>query len=341
MNFSQKIIDWTYLGTSYARSDAERRHIIFSNVIFLTLPIVYAVFIIIDFRSFFQSEGLLQFDQLVVPLSILLCACYLLLNKIGLTSLSRILFLVTWLMIFHVLPIMFHHSPSDYYIAFPLGIIFHSVLIHVSFSSRKEPVKFWSFIVLNFIVMLNVKSILVAYDLSPESGNVLRTDPYFQLDIVLYWLLFNLLMYYMFYVVEYYISRIHNARAMITRQSDELVLKNGKLEHAVYSLRLVNQQVEDLNKDLENKVLERTRALQQMNNKLVDYAFINAHQLRGPFCRVKGLIVLRNAIAKPTGEEERIDALLMQCIDELDQVTIKIQKAIETNEQDLELIYHR
>jgi hypothetical protein len=209
----------------------------------------------------------------------------------------------------------------------------------VSFSSRKEPAKFWSFIVLNFIVMLNVKRILVAYDLTPESTNVLRADPYFQLDIVLYWLLFNLLMYYMLYVVEYYISGLHHARGLITRQSDQLVAKNGELEHAVYSLRLVNQQVEDLNKDLENKVLERTRELQQMNNKLVEYAFINAHQLRGPFCRIKGLIVLRNAIASPTGEEERIDTLLMQCIDELDEVTVKIQKAIETNEQGLELIY--
>ena len=57
MSLSQKIFDWTYLGTTYATHETEKRHIIFSNIIFLTLPIVYLVFILIDIESFFDLSS--------------------------------------------------------------------------------------------------------------------------------------------------------------------------------------------------------------------------------------------------------------------------------------------
>ena len=54
MSLSQKVFDWTYFGTAYATHETEKRHIIFSNIVFLTLPIVYLVFILIDIKSFFD-----------------------------------------------------------------------------------------------------------------------------------------------------------------------------------------------------------------------------------------------------------------------------------------------
>jgi hypothetical protein len=202
--------------------------------------------------------------------------------------------------------------------------------MHVSFSARRERFKFWFFIIANFIVMLMSKDILEANDQSPISQNVLRTDPYFVLDTILYWLLFNLLMFYIFYVVEYYIGRMDQAKALITKQSEELVEKNRELEKVVTSLQEINQHVEYLNRTLEHKVVERTKELRLKNEKLVQYAHINAHLLRGPFCRVKGLVMLRNALHTPVDKE--INDLLMQSLDELDEVTIKIQRAVETNE---------
>lgn len=59
------------------------------------------------------------------------------------------------------------------------------------------------------------------------------------------------------------------------------------------------------------------------------YAFINAHQLRGPFCRIKGLIMLRNTLSRPTGEEEKINVMLLESLDELDGITSKLQWVIE------------
>lgn len=333
MKLNQKIIDWTYFGTRYPNDETVKRHVIFSNVIFLTLPIVYIIFVLIELDSFLEPGSLYIFDHLVVPIIILLCLVFLMLNKFGFTSLSRVLFLASWMLLLHIIPIIIHETPSDYYFAFPAGIIFHSVLIHVSFSSRAEPLKFWFFIAVNFVLMLTCRDILVMYESSSAEENILRDDPYFVLDILLYWMLFNLLMFYMLYVVQYYISVMNNARKLISKQSEELSQKNAELERAVTSLQQANKNVEELNKNLEGKVKQRTAELKLKNEKLVQYAHINSHLLRGPFCRVKGLIVLRNAISKPGGEEDKINELLMHSLDELDEVTIKLQRAVEVNEE--------
>ena len=117
MSLSQKIVDWTYFGTAYTTHETEKRHIIFSNIIFLTLPIVYLVFILIDIKSFFDTTSILKFDRLVVPIIITLCIFFLFLNKWGLTTLSRVLFLISWILMLHILPIIIHQSPTDYYLA--------------------------------------------------------------------------------------------------------------------------------------------------------------------------------------------------------------------------------
>jgi len=332
MKLNDKVIEWTYFGTEYSSDASVKRHIIFSNVIFLTLPIVYVAFIFIDLDAFLEPANFFKFDRLIVPLAILGCLLFVMLNKVGHTSVSRVLFLLSWPILFHILPIIIHQSPSDYYFAFPAGIIFHSVLIHVSISAKREPWKFWSFLTANFILMILAKDFLVAHDITPESENVLRADPYFVLDIILYWLLFNLLAYYVFYVVEYYIGRLTRAKATIDQQHEELAEKNEELQQAISSLQAINHHVEDLNRNLENKVSERTQELKEKNAQLVEYAHLNAHLLRGPFCRVKGLVLLRETISPPGDEEKELNALLMQSIDELDEVTRRIQRTVEVNE---------
>ena len=332
MSLSQKIFDWTYFGTEYVTHETEKRHIIFSNVIFLTLPIVYLVFTLIDIEAFLDPASLFKFDRLVIPTIIALCIGFLFLNKWGFTTSSRVLFLISWILLLHILPIIIHKSPSDYYLAFPVGIIFHSVLIHVSFSSKRDPWKFWLFLVGNFGLMLLCKEILVANDVMPESQNVLRTDPYYVLDYILYWLLFNLLTFYLLYVFETYVSGLGKATELIEKQRAELSLKNDELKQAVISLEKVNKRVEDLNKNLEMKVWERTKELEIKNEQLMQYAYMNAHKLRGPFCRIKGLVILKEMVSKSDSAEEKlINSMLLESLEELDDVTNKIQHAVGPN----------
>jgi hypothetical protein len=284
---------------------------------------------LIDIESFFDTTNILKFDRIVIPLTIGLCIFFLFLNKWGYTTISRVLFLIGWILLLHILPIIIHQSPSDYYLAFPVGIIFHSVLIHVSFSAKQEPLKFWLFLAGNLVMLLFCKRLLVAYDVLPESQNILRTDPYYVLDYILYWLLFNLLMYYLLFIFESYVSGLSQANALIENQRKQLSIKNDELKRAVISLEQVNHRVEDLNKNLELKVWERTRELEIKNEQLVEYAHMNAHKLRGPFCRVKGLVMLKDMITKSSSAEERlISSMLLKSLEELDDVTNKIQQAV-------------
>jgi hypothetical protein len=48
---------------------------------------------------------------------------------------------------------------------------------------------------------------------------------------------------------------------------------------------------------------------------------------------VKGLILLKDEILRRNGSDEKIDEFLRQSLDELDEVTTRIQEAVELNEQ--------
>lgn len=39
--------------------------------------------------------------------------------------------------------------------------------------------------------------------------------------------------------------------------------------------------------------------------------------------------MLRNTLSAPTGEEEQINAMLMESLDELDSITSKLQKTVD------------
>jgi len=88
------------------------------------------------------------------------------------------------------------------------------------------------------------------------------------------------------------------------------------------------RQIEYLNGSLEQKVLERTEELNAMNKQLLDFAFINAHEIRGPVCRLLGLRNLLSLTGKP---EEIIDLakLMGTSIQELDEITRKATQLLE------------
>lgn len=105
-----------------------------------------------------------------------------------------------------------------------------------------------------------------------------------------------------------YIGRINTSHILIEKQKGELDV---------------------LNKNLESKVLQRTQMLEEQNKKLRDHAFYNAHLLRGPFCRVQGLMQLQELI---TDEKEKIEIQqkLKLSIEELDDRIREIQKIVDS-----------
>lgn len=300
-------------GVKSENEDDISRRVVFSNVIFISLPIVYIIFMIIDLESYLIPISQLRFDQFVVPIVILICFCGLYLNKKGITTLSRVLFIIVWPLLLHLIPIKLLFSPSDYMLAYPFGIVFHGLLIQLMFSFKHEKVLFSLFMLINAIGMISFPALLVYFDSDNDIPRAIVNYRYYFFDGILYWLLFNLVIFYIMHIIESNIQRINDAKLLIENQKEEL---------------------DSINQNLEMLIEQRTKSLLEQNNKLQKHAFFNAHLLRGPFCRIKGLVNLQEL----SSEKDDLDAIkvrLEESLAELDSRLHEIQRMVETNSSDI------
>lgn len=89
-----------------------------------------------------------------------------------------------------------------------------------------------------------------------------------------------------------------------------------------------NLAIQKINEELEQKVFERTQQWQAQNKKLVDYAFFNAHKVRGPLARILGLInIMRMEFNDP--ETIRFTDMLSKSAEELNEVVSQINRILE------------
>ncbi|MEQ8245677.1 hypothetical protein [Fulvivirga sp.] len=300
-------------GVKSENEDDISRRVVFSNVIFISLPVVYIIFMIIDLESYLIPISQLRFDQFVVPIVILICFCGLYLNKKGITTLSRVLFIIVWPLLLHLIPIKLLFSPSDYMLAYPFGIVFHGLLIQLMFSFKHEKVLFSLFMLINAIGMISFPALLVYFDSDNDIPRAIVNYRYYFFDGILYWLLFNLVIFYIMHIIESNIQRINDAKLLIENQKEEL---------------------DSINQNLEMLIEQRTKSLLEQNNKLQKHAFFNAHLLRGPFCRIKGLVNLQEL----SSEKDDLDAIkirLEESLSELDSRLHEIQRMVETNSSDI------
>ena len=81
-----------------------------------------------------------------------------------------------------------------------------------------------------------------------------------------------------------------------------------------------------INENLEVLVRERTREVEAQNQALAEYAFINAHMLRGPVCRIIGLLQLMEYSGEkyPAEELQKIKSVAEQ----LDEQIRKINQVV-------------
>lgn len=307
--------NWLYtlsrLGVNQEKEDDVVRRIVFSNVVYITLPIVYFFFMVIDYQSFLQPIENLRFDQFVVPIIILICGFNLWLNKLQFTTLSKLIFITVWPFLLQLIPIKLLQSPPDYFIALPMGMIFHSMLIQLMFSHKREPVLYWGSLLFNFATLIFATNILLYYN-HPSQLNLseLLTNEYYRLDGILYWLLFNLTTFYIIQIIESYIVKMNHSKELIEEQKEDLNL---------------------LNQNLEKLVEERTSELMLQNEKLKNYAHYNSHVLKAPFCRIQGLLYLQSLTDKTESDNEEIELRLRESVKELDETIREIQQIVRAN----------
>jgi tetratricopeptide (TPR) repeat protein len=114
----------------------------------------------------------------------------------------------------------------------------------------------------------------------------------------------------------------------ITAQQEEICASRDALAEKNASIARMNEQILLVNQNLEKLVADRTATLEKQNKHLIEYAFINAHKVRGPLARVMGLANLL-ALAPCSAEQQRILQLLDEATAELDNITRSITVVVQ------------
>lgn len=122
--------------------------------------------------------------------------------------------------------------------------------------------------------------------------------------------------------------------ALVFRQRQKILVVNKQLNEKTEevqsqseALARLNDKLQNLNKNLEGLVEERTIQVMAQNQKLSEYTFINAHKLRAPVASILGLINLLPAAS--AAEREVIFTHLKTCSENLDTIIREVGKNLE------------
>jgi signal transduction histidine kinase len=125
--------------------------------------------------------------------------------------------------------------------------------------------------------------------------------------------------------------KITVVNGLLREKTAEIQVQKEEIENQTAELQDLNGQLQDLNRSLESKIEERTRRLTWQNQKLAEYAYANAHQLRAPVVSILGLLHLMQRIDLPENDRILIDKLQI-CGKDLDQITRVIARNLEEDD---------
>ncbi|MDX2195496.1 MAG: hypothetical protein NW207_03675 [Cytophagales bacterium] len=124
----------------------------------------------------------------------------------------------------------------------------------------------------------------------------------------------------------------------LRQQAEELTVlnesihnKNMELSHSHTLIEHQKADLEKMNSNLEDLVKKRTYELINQNQKLMKYAYYNAHVFRAPVCRVKGLIQLMNLDNISEDERNKCWKYLLETSEELLAVSEEVSKLLDKN----------
>ncbi len=115
-------------------------------------------------------------------------------------------------------------------------------------------------------------------------------------------------------------KELKNSYLTIKEQNEEIQVQSEELREAYEEIQVINE-------NLESTVAERTKKLKIHNEKLMKYARMNAHDVRGPIARILGLIQLF-AITEPLEQAQYISMIKLSA-EELDKVIHEMNKILE------------
>ncbi|MCU0417682.1 MAG: GAF domain-containing protein [Cytophagaceae bacterium] len=110
-----------------------------------------------------------------------------------------------------------------------------------------------------------------------------------------------------------------------------IVESKEKIKQQNRILEVQRDEIRWMNERLEEKVKNRTEELFIRNKQLEEYAFMNAHKLRGPLCRLKGLIYLFQKDPNAESYRDELIHYITVSAEELDAVVHQITQKLHEN----------
>jgi tetratricopeptide (TPR) repeat protein len=121
--------------------------------------------------------------------------------------------------------------------------------------------------------------------------------------------------------------KIMSVNKILHEKNSEISTQKLAIEMQATALIKLNEDLQELNRNLEARIEQRTQQLTIQNQKLIEYAFVNAHKLRAPISSILGLI---NLMDQATPEEyQAIFNHLKTCGVQLDIITRQISRDLE------------
>lgn len=121
--------------------------------------------------------------------------------------------------------------------------------------------------------------------------------------------------------------KVLSINKILQEKNNEIGTQKLAIEMQATALIKLNEELQELNKNLEARIDQRTKQLTIQNKRLTEYTFVNAHKLRAPVSSILGLISLIDQ-NKPE-EYATILAHLKTCGNQLDMITRQISKNLE------------
>lgn len=124
-------------------------------------------------------------------------------------------------------------------------------------------------------------------------------------------------------------DRLDLKNQRVQQMNQELNEKNREIETQNEELNAQQEELNSINTKLEELVENRTSMLRQKNEQLTDYAFRNAHNVRGPLARILGLLLLHKV--DPTLSPEQILAMIEEEAQDMDLIVLDIARELGEN----------
>ncbi len=343
------------------KEDIDRRYAVITKNLGLAFSFAFLFFSVNDYLRMVNRGMAYTLDEFRINLVVIIGLLIYLLAKKGKAYPAKWLLLVLIPILLFVLPGLAGISKYDYIFWFPYGVIVFSILPLLICKWKEEAFLMIFSMVLLFLILLFIEKLLFA-GFSPDDLIVEKYRSILYMikseQMVVYLLLNALILYSRMLQGKLERSLELNNRH-ISEQKEELMQQNEKLVQAQKELAGLNEQiladreelkrqneelryyqskVKRINEELEVRVKKRTRELEDRNARLKEYAFINAHLLRAPLCRIKGLTYLVEKDRE--GDEGKLLELLKASNDELEEIIRKITSILsEEKELNRDMLY--